>query len=90
MQNYHTIESLRKQGYKVRVIHRDWKGEDREFINTDRLAKDDNPCVTQIDVTTPDKKDVSGFAYRAEGDHYNRKIGNRIALNRAMNMLNKI
>lgn len=82
-----TIESLRKSGYKVRVIHRGWNGLDRERINTDLLSKAGPPEVTQIDITTPDGQDVSGYAYRAKGDQHNRKLGNTIALGRALKQL---
>jgi hypothetical protein len=83
--NTETIQSLRQKGYKVRVIHRMYNNIDSEFINVDRLAKDSNPNVTEIEVTTPDKtKNVFGFSYRAKGDQYHRKLGNLIALNRAM------
>lgn len=81
----YTVQNLRQNGYKVRVIHRMAKSADGEFINLDRLANDGNPNVTEIEVTTPDKTvSVFGFSYRAKGDQYNRKLGNLIALNRAM------
>ena len=82
-----TIESLRKSGYKDRVIHRFWCGKDREQVNTNLLADDGRYDVTQIDITTPDGRDASGYAYRAKGDQYNRKIGNAIALGRALKQL---
>jgi len=84
----YTVQNLRQNGYKVRVIHRMYNNIDGEFINVDRLASDGNPNVTQIEVTTPDKtKTVFGFSYRAKGDQYHRKLGNLIALNRAMDTL---
>lgn len=79
-----TIESLRKSGYKVRVIHRHWYKGDHGRVNVNSLAEDGNPSVTDIDITTPDGRDASGYAYRAKGDQYNRKIGNAIALGRAL------
>lgn len=82
--NQETIESLRKKGFKVRVIHRDWVHSDREHTNTDLLSRDGQPCVTQIDVTYPDGTDKTGFAFRAKGDQYDRKFGNQIALGRAL------
>lgn len=83
-----TIQSLRQSGYKVRVIHRYWEKADSEYVNTDRLADDGNPNVTQIEVTTPDgATTVAGFAYRAKGDQHHRKLGNLIALNRALSQL---
>jgi hypothetical protein len=84
-----TIANLRRSGYKVRVIHRNWNDEiDDGNVFYSSLAKDENPNVTQIDVTTPDRSaTVSGFAYRCKGDQYNRKLGNTIALNRAIKQL---
>ena len=84
-----TIANLRRSGYKVRVIHRNWNDEiDYRNVFYSSLAKDENPNVTQIDVTTPDRSaTVSGFAYRCKGDQYNRKLGNTIALNRAIKQL---
>lgn len=86
--NPHTVQNLRQNGYKVRVIHRMAKSTDGEFVNLDRLANDGNPNVTEIEVTTPDKTQSSfGFSYRVKGDQYYRKLGNMIALNRAMSTL---
>lgn len=87
MKREHTIQELRKSGYRVWVTHRDWVGTDRELVNVDRLSRDGNPCVTQIDVTTPNGEESTGFAFRVMGDFYDRKHGNRIALNRAMSKL---
>lgn len=85
MKNMPTIQSLRQNGYKVRVIHRNHMAADHEFVNTERLANDSNPNVTEITVTTPDRvTTVSGIAYRANGDQYNRRVGNAIALGRAL------
>jgi len=82
-----TIHSLRKAGNKVRVIHRFWDSDDEVRVFRSSVASDANPNVTQIDITTTDGRDVSGFAYRARGDQYNRKLGNQIALNRALKYL---
>jgi hypothetical protein len=82
-----TIQELRKNGYKVRVIHRGLMDKDDALVNTVIIANDGSPSVTQIDVTTPDGRDVTGYAYRAWGDPYNRKMGNTIALGRALKEL---
>lgn len=82
----HTVQSLRQSGYKVRVFHRMANNADGEYVNLERLADDGSPNVTEIEVTSPDRtKSVFGFSYRAKGDQYHRKLGNVIALNRAMN-----
>jgi hypothetical protein len=84
----HTVETLRRNKYKVRVIHRFFDPEkDQNIINIDRIASDGHPCVTSIDVTTPDGRNVSGMAYRRKGDQYSRKMGVKIALGRAMKQL---
>jgi hypothetical protein len=83
-----TIETLRKSGNKVRVIHRGRVPKDREQVNTDLLANDGFPEVTQIDVTFRDGVSSTGYAYRARGDNYNRKLGNMIALGRALKAAN--
>ena len=86
-----TIEYLRKNGYKVRVIHReinsfqDFKDVPAEYENGVRPYR--IKSLTRIDVTTPDGRDVSGFAFCTYGDQYNRKLGNRIALGRAWKKL---
>lgn len=79
-----TIQSLRQSGHKVRVTHRAFNGEDRERTNVSLLAIDDHPSVTQIDVTTPKGEDATGYAFRSKNDNYDRKLGNKIALGRAL------
>jgi hypothetical protein len=70
---YPTIESLRKSGHKVAVIH-----------------KNESPkAYTHIIVTTPDKRHAEGYAFVHEEDNFNRKIGNRVALGRALKNLEK-
>lgn len=81
----HTVQSLRQNNNKVRVIHR--------FFNTDidekipNISLDGQFNVTQIDVTSIDGKDATGISYRAVGDQYDRKKGNMIALGRAVKQL---
>lgn len=83
--NTETVQSLRQKNYKVRVIHRHSKKEDADFVNIERLSEDGNPNVTEIDVTVPDGTvTVTGVAYRSKCDFYHRKLGNRIALQRAV------
>ena len=90
-----TIESLRKDGYKVRVIqYRNYlRKSDREIIS---LSKRDFIGVDKafiilphggkihIDVTFPNGKTVSGESYCSLKDGFNRKVGNNIALGRAL------
>lgn len=83
----HTIASLRQSGWKVRCFRRDWVDEDTKLIDPFRLAADEHPPVTQIDVTSPNGKEATGYAFRAKGDTFNRKKGNLIALNRALDLI---
>jgi len=39
---------------------------------------------TRIELTSPDQKDSVGTAYCSRKDQWNRKLGNRIALGRAL------
>jgi hypothetical protein len=86
--NTQTIENLRKTGFKVRVLHRNLSNEDLQKVNLERIAMDSNPNVTEIHVTDVKQCKTSiGIAYRAKGDRYNRKIGNAVALGRALKYL---
>lgn len=69
--NTPTIHQMRRAGWKVRVIH----GE-METPLSDRF--------TRIELTSPDGKDATGIAYCSKGDQWDRKLGNRIALGRAL------
>ncbi len=80
----HTIASLRQSGWKVRCFRRDWVDDDIKRVDTFRLAEDEHPPVTQVDVTSPEGLNGTGYAYRVHGDNFNRKKGNLIALNRAL------
>jgi len=71
MKNTITIEQLRKSGWKVAVLHRS---------NT-------TGRYTHIIVTSPDKKHAEGFARVHFEDNFDRKIGNKIALGRALKNL---
>lgn len=75
--NTPTIHQLRRAGWKVRVIH--------SLINPDedglsRLAD----RITRIELTSPEGVDSTGIAYCSKEDQWNRKLGNRIALGRAL------
>ena len=82
--NTPTIHQMRRAGWKVRVIH---------GITNNNLpfapvsSKDKQPLsdrFTRIELTSPDGKDSTGIAYCSKEDQWNRKIGNRIALGRAL------
>ena len=89
-----TIESLRKDGYKVRVIHyrentsgtlmstRELKHRNDEY--GEELIILSKGGKTHIDITSPDGPTFSGESYCSLKDGFNRKMGNSIALERAL------
>jgi|688.fasta_scaffold16109_10 hypothetical protein len=82
--NTPTIHQLRRAGWKVRVIH--------GFTNHNlpfgpKSSKNQEPLserFTRIELTSPENKDSTGIAYCSKRDQWNRKLGNRIALGRAL------
>ena len=82
-----TIRQLRQQGYKVRVMHK------RHLVQvpslfSDRFETHARGGSTTIELTTPDKsKTVFGKSVCSLEDNFNRKVGNSIALGRALKQL---
>jgi len=74
--NTPTIHQLRRAGWKVRVIH----GIYDELDNSEELYD----RFTRIELTSPEGKDSIGIANCSKKDQWNRKLGNRIALGRAL------
>lgn len=75
-----TIQEYRKMGYKIRVMHGRINGRDGQILP--------KGGVTVIEVTTPDgKTTVKGMAECSIKDSWNRKMGNKIALGRAMEQI---
>jgi hypothetical protein len=72
-----TIHQLRKDGWKVRVIHgivdQTFPAEIRKLANK----------FTRIELRSPDGHESVGIAYLSKKDNHNRKLGNKIALARA-------
>lgn len=70
-----TVEDLRKSGYKVKVHHH------RKFsvvgINS-RGGK------TIVEITTPDGSTFTGVARCSRKENFNKRLGVRIALGRAL------
>ena len=82
-----TIKQLRQQGFKVRVLHtrkvRPFKTIDGTFHEILHVGGH-----TKIEVTTPDKTTtVVGEAKCSDKENFNRRIGNQIALGRALQKL---
>jgi len=82
-----TIKQLRQTGWKVRVMH-------RRNHDTIRTIDGDYPEVsnfggsTTIELTTPDGSITTiGKAICSDKENFNRRIGNSIALGRALEMV---
>jgi biotin operon repressor len=83
----YTIKQLRQKGYKVRVIH---QRNYRTVQKMDGVYKEilSQGGSTTIEITTPDKQnDVSGKSVCSSEDNFNRRVGNAIALGRAIEQL---
>ena len=84
--NKSTIMQLRRSGYKVRVIH---------TRNLEKIQKIDGEYMvissrggkTRIEVRTPSGEEVVGEAICSNEDNWNRKLGNSIALGRALQQI---
>ena len=78
----HTIKTLRQSGYKVRVMH-------SRVYTKPEYNLEAKGGLTEIEVTTPDMSTtVKGISKCSDIDCFNRKIGNSIALGRAIKKLN--
>jgi hypothetical protein len=74
-----TVKQLRQSGYKVRVLHT------RKYKEMEQLLAKGG--TTTIEITTPDGKNVIGVANCADTDSYNKRLGVRIAVGRALSQL---
>ena len=85
-----TIKTLRQTGFKVRVIHtRHYETVRAMKMNSYSKLSGKGGC-TKIEVTTPDKLiTVSAEAKCSLQDSFNRKLGNSIALGRAVSKLSE-
>ena len=85
-----TIKDLRRQGYKVRVMHA------RHYVTKQKISGtvldlSARGGSTTIELTTPDKQHtVSGKAVCSLEDNFNKKMGNSIALGRALQQLENL
>ena len=69
------VEYLRKSGYKVRVKH--FRKMSPEGIRA-RGGK------TLVEITTPDGENLVGLARCSRNENFNKRLGVRIALGRAL------
>jgi len=98
--NEKSVHNLRKQGFKVRVIisrnvnlnaqsnsemqlipYKEFKNS--KTIDRSRLGKGGS---VQVEITTPDNKEKRGAANCYFKDGFNRKLGLKIAINRALHV----
>lgn len=93
-----SVESLRQQGYKVRVTHMRYFGRNsflkpvlwsmyeakEELYNyTDLILS--NGGLTKVEITIPESnKTLVGISKCSIKDSYNKKLGVKIALGRAL------
>lgn len=85
-----TIQSLRQAGFKVRVLHTRNTQATQQLGFGSRNILSGKGGSTKIEITTPDEQTtVVGIAQCSDKDSFNRKLGNEIALGRALAKLNK-
>lgn len=83
-----TIKQLRYAKYKVRVMH------ERNYKTIKKIDGDYKELCsrggkTKIEITTPDQSITAvGISICSNEDSYNRRVGNQIALGRALKELN--
>jgi hypothetical protein len=78
-----TIATLRRSGYKVRVLHtRNYKKVLKICGIFEELSAKGG--LTRIEITTPSGEDVWGEAVCSKEDNWDRKLGISIALGRAL------
>ena len=73
-----TIEDLRRAGYKIRVHH-------HRKLNTEGINARGGKTV--VEVTTPDGTTLVGMSRCSRRENFNKRMGVRIALGRAMKSL---
>lgn len=87
--NKATIKTLRQAGFKVRVMH---KRPFKVIQKFDGTSTEFYPKggTTTIQITSPDHVyNVEGISICSDKDSWNRRMGNSIALGRAINKLNE-
>lgn len=73
-----TVYDLRKNGYKVRVLHH------RKHDNRVLGAVKAKGGMTVVQITTPDGVDLEGSSKCSDKDLYNKRVGVQVALGRAL------
>jgi hypothetical protein len=78
-----SIHAMRKNGWKIRVIH-GYVQELKKTLDIFEVISHLSDRFTRIEITCPQKLNAYGEAFCSVKDQYNRKLGNRIALARAL------
>ena len=86
-----TVQELRKQGFKVRVLHsrlyngyHKWQVGDREHVkNYGPLDPDPKGGSTEIVIDSSTGEHYHGTSICSKKENYNKKMGVRIALGRS-------
>jgi hypothetical protein len=83
-ENRMTVEQLRKSGYKVRVIHTR-RGKTTQRMDGGMIQTvSERGGMTVVQVRTPEGEELEGVALCSAKDNFNRRMGVRIALGRAL------
>jgi hypothetical protein len=73
-----TVHDLRKNGYKVRILHH------RKSDNRVLGAVKARGGMTVVQITTPDGVDLEGQSKCSDKDLYDKKLGVKVAIGRAL------
>lgn len=71
----HSVEVLRRSGYKVRVKH---------FRKSGASGLNSRGGKTHVEITTPTGVTLFGYARCSRKENFNKKMGVRIAVGRAL------
>ena len=84
-----SVNDLRKMGYDVKVHHSRYC-QDMLVTYADAEPCNFNPRggLTQVEITTPDGSVLSGESRCSKEDPFNKKLGVRIAIGRALKGVN--
>lgn len=86
-----TVQQLRNNGYKVKVLHNrlyngyhKWQVGDRDYVkNYGPLDPDAKGGSTQVIIDSPTGQHFQGLAICSKKENYDKKMGVKIALGRS-------
>ncbi len=90
LNNKNPIHSLRKAGYKIRVMHNRYVGDamiPEKEIKQRGWQPESRGGLTTIQLTTPEGKEFEAQAFCNTVDNFNRKISHKICLGRIAKLL---